>query len=158
MHPREPQRVHIAQTRALAAGVSESRFWGMFVQCIACKSVTFRQESSHHECNAKTEPSAAPNRRHHPYSSPPRRPRGVRAKLGRLFGDSPELPILTSLRPSPVPTQRDETEYDQDSEDEDDTEVIPASDEVEAPGSDDFELPSILQILDSAPHTSRASQ
>jgi hypothetical protein len=77
-----------------------------------------------------------------------------------MLGDSPELPVLSSIGQSPASTQRDETECNQDKgkDSGDDTEVIPPSDEAEAALSSDFELPSISQILDSVPQTSCVAQ
>ena len=154
--------MQLAVVEKLAIGIPEADFWEAFAQCIACKLVMFRECVMQHKCPGG---SAERKRKRHAARPCTRR---VQARLEFSPGDVPETPsVLRSLRSSPIrsPSNSDWTPMSNAATPEvniqdggstgepdsgDETEIIPASDEVEAPLSSDFEFPSLLQVLESA--------
>lgn len=147
--------------QAFSEGVTETKFWGLFVQCMACKLVMFGDSLIHHKCQAS---SMRHKPRHHPYCSTSRR---VRARLGASLGDRAEPRALPSLRASPVPTEVDERDEGADQAEwstsatngnsqevgaadaGNETEIIPPSNDIEVHYSSDDELPTVLEIMQS---------
>ncbi|KAJ3501342.1 hypothetical protein NMY22_g18961 [Coprinellus aureogranulatus] len=87
----------------LACGVSEARFWAIFVQCLVCKEVVLRDTMAiSHHCNDRRR---AAEGRAHPYLRRGR-PTAFQAHLESIPGDIPEDFQLFSLCPSsPAPTE-----------------------------------------------------
>ena len=156
--------MQLAVVEKLAAGIPEAEFWEAFAQCIACRLVMFRECVMQHECLA----FSSRKRKRGAVHPPTRR---VQARLELSPGDVPEAPGgLRSLRRSATRARNSlldastsgavrEEESTDDADSGDETEIIPASDEVEAPLSSDFEFPSLIQVLESTrtPQTQTAS-
>ncbi|KAJ3540837.1 hypothetical protein NMY22_g4128 [Coprinellus aureogranulatus] len=101
--PEEAQIPKADLIRDLSCGISESRFWSIFVQCLLCKEVIFRDTMavSHHCDFQKKYPEGRPQ----PYHRR-RRPSALQAYLESIPCDMPQDSQFCSLyHSSPTPTE-----------------------------------------------------
>ncbi|KAJ3543473.1 hypothetical protein NMY22_g3125 [Coprinellus aureogranulatus] len=131
--------------KLLSEGMTESRFWATFVQCIDCKSVMLRDGiQAYHKCN----PAMRNRQRFWPYpmetgvvGEPTVSERIRRFKFRRSRGDVPETRRLSSLRSSPTPTEIIPNPEEQPLEEKSDDCESDGLTEADAEGSDDWVIP-----------------
>lgn len=156
--PDSPRKTRNALITDLCQGVSETRFWDLFVQCLLCKAVVVREGffSSHKCCIDHANPSQT---RHHPYRVVSGRQR-IDPQLEVFPGDLPQSSPLRSLRPSPAPTEivpesiveggsaglREEADYGEEDFQFADSDL---SYEVPSPPSSGV-LPSVMELIHGA--------
>ncbi|KAJ3540108.1 hypothetical protein NMY22_g4446 [Coprinellus aureogranulatus] len=101
--PRETKMIRNKLISDLMVGVSEARFWAIFVQCLQCRNVMFREHfAANHKCSEVTQSKERKDTRYHPYRRGGVRYRTTRiraqASLETLFGDEPEPTSPVSLQ------------------------------------------------------------
>ncbi|KAJ3533282.1 hypothetical protein NMY22_g7399 [Coprinellus aureogranulatus] len=173
------KKAHLRRVKVFGDGVPQDMFWGMFVQCIACKLVMFADCCSTHTCQHQLSNVSIDmdlSSRHHPYHPRPLRVSRFGSRFGRSIGDHPEVTRARSLRLSPVPTEVDHEDADDNLVagspatrgrrrqlvEEEEREVVYGEEVVVNPSGEETEvispsddLPSILEIFEQA-RSSRA--
>lgn len=97
--PVEPKAVKAQTIVDLMHGVTEQRFWTLFVQCLECQQVEFREHYAiNHRCpHPHRAESRSSKHRYHPFDRAHAHRPAAHAHLSTLIGDAPGTASLKQM-------------------------------------------------------------